>query len=463
YQRLFREAVGDSVMKYVARRRLLLAAEELAGTDESVLEIAFRYGYDSHEGFTRSFRAYMGVTPTEYRRYHLSVCPPNTKKERCAMLYSKTTGEIIRELNSLIAEAEETAADTRKNAGAIPEAAEFYSRFWDFIAARTEAMAGELRNALERIAVIAERPDEISARFRIIKAIEDTAFQASITDFEARLMISRAKPEHRATFEAICGRYDILAGNARMKSGRIAEFLQELSALIFRDMRKNAEQSIRKAAEAGRSAAESISGGPDFPYAYIADELRAISNALSSTPLEEITVSCLEEYLLRLDIIAFAADMDALRAPAHKPVLDSIAEFKKQLAATVELFALLSENIAPLPAEPEKEHGIERTAEKKYGDLVFQERILLFSLRGELQKLGDRLSEDQKAAFDTVCGRLNTAIHLAQHPEDTASGEIAGILQETCQKMAGLAEELGIYGAPIQFIAEELRRSAKHF
>ena len=72
YQRIFREAVGDSVMGYVARRRISLAAMELARTDASVLKIALKYGYDSHEGFTRSFRSHMGITPTEYRKYHLS-------------------------------------------------------------------------------------------------------------------------------------------------------------------------------------------------------------------------------------------------------------------------------------------------------------------------------------------------------------------------------------------------------
>lgn len=117
YQRMFREAVGDSVMGYVARRRMSLAAGELAGTDSTVLEIALKYGYDSHEGFTRSFKAYMGVTPTEYRKYHLSTHLQKSRKEKGIMMYSKATDEIIRELNSLIAAAMETAAETRKCAG----------------------------------------------------------------------------------------------------------------------------------------------------------------------------------------------------------------------------------------------------------------------------------------------------------------------------------------------------------
>ena len=80
YQRLFREAVGESVMRYVARRRIALAAGELAGTNRSVLEIALRYGFDSHEGFCRRFKAAMGVSPTEYRRHHSSIQPPQNRK-----------------------------------------------------------------------------------------------------------------------------------------------------------------------------------------------------------------------------------------------------------------------------------------------------------------------------------------------------------------------------------------------
>lgn len=84
YQRTFREVVGDSVMAYVTRRKLALAAEELMRTEDTVLEVALKYGYDSHEGFTRSFKAYLGVTPAEFRKYHPSVCFPRVRKEKSA-------------------------------------------------------------------------------------------------------------------------------------------------------------------------------------------------------------------------------------------------------------------------------------------------------------------------------------------------------------------------------------------
>lgn len=252
YQRLFREAVGESVMQYVARRRTALAAQELAGTDASVLEIALKYGYDSHEGFTRSFRAHMGVTPAEYRKYHLATGFPEMQKERDVMMYTKNTDEIIRELNQLIVQARETAVFTRKNQN-IPGTT-VYTEFWNYMADRAEASADILTETLEYITVIARQPDEISSRFMIVKAIEDAAFQFQLTAFQIGLTMSRARPEHRKAFEPVCRQYDDLARNAGMRVDRIAGFLGELAELIFGDMRKNALQYLQKAVESGRTA-----------------------------------------------------------------------------------------------------------------------------------------------------------------------------------------------------------------
>jgi len=68
YGRLFKDLAGDSVMEYVTKRKLSLAGMELINSNKNILEIALKYGYDSHEGFTRSFKAYMGISPKEYRK-----------------------------------------------------------------------------------------------------------------------------------------------------------------------------------------------------------------------------------------------------------------------------------------------------------------------------------------------------------------------------------------------------------
>ncbi|MCM1024852.1 MAG: AraC family transcriptional regulator [Roseburia sp.] len=158
YQRLFREVTGDSVMNYVTRRRLALAAADLAETNESILDIALKCGYDSHEAFTRSFRAHMGVSPREYRKHRLSVCPAKNRKEKYPMTYSKKIDEIIRNMNRLIVRIRDTAEYTRKNRDAAPDAAAFYSAFWDLIAADADDIADELSAIMSRITDIPQHP-----------------------------------------------------------------------------------------------------------------------------------------------------------------------------------------------------------------------------------------------------------------------------------------------------------------
>lgn len=65
----FHEYTGVSFKKYIASRKLCLAAEAIAGTDQKFLDIAVDYGYSSQEAFTRAFVKQFGRTPGQYRRY----------------------------------------------------------------------------------------------------------------------------------------------------------------------------------------------------------------------------------------------------------------------------------------------------------------------------------------------------------------------------------------------------------
>lgn len=472
YQRMFREAVGDSVMGYVTRRRISLAAVELAETETTVLEIALKYGYDSHEGFTRSFRAHMGITPTEYRKYHLFTGIFQMQKERNAMICSKAMEEMIRELNSLIVQAKETAAYTRKKVETSAETVVFYSRFWNIMAERTEAMGDKLTQNLGRITAIAQQPDEISARFLILKTMEDVAFQSDIMAFQAGLTIARARPEHREVFAAVCSRYESLARNARIKVDRTTEFMRELSELIFQDMRKRSEQIIQRAVEQGMAAARELSEDPMLPYVYIADEVRGIVEELSSMPFGEITVTCLEDYLFRLDMIALTADVDGLRIPAHRPLLKGISAFREEIGAAAEFYQSLPKDEALRPADQalaDTAHIFTKAGCGARGT----GKMLLFYLKGEIEKLGGaHLNKERKEALDRICSKTDAIFCLMGQGTDggTENGmegyivakeengvEIREMLEQIYREMIVQAEELGIYGEGIRYIAEELR------
>lgn len=66
-QRIFSAEVGESPLQYSRRVRLQRAAASLLVTSKSVLEIALESGFDSHEGFTRAFRAMFSMSPKQFR------------------------------------------------------------------------------------------------------------------------------------------------------------------------------------------------------------------------------------------------------------------------------------------------------------------------------------------------------------------------------------------------------------
>lgn len=413
-------------------------------------------------------------------------------------MYSKSAEGMVRELNSLIVQAKETAEDTRKYKGADREAAAVYAQVWEFAARRAEKMAGQLEGVLKRITSVTQKPDEISARFLIVKAVEDAAFEASVTAFQVGLMIARALPEYRSAFEPLCTRYDSLAQNARVKSGKIAGFLNELWQLILQDMRKNAKQKIGDAVEAGLAAAGKLSD-PALPYGYIAEGVREIAEAIAALSLEEVTAYSLEDALFRLDTVLFAADMDMLRAPQRRQLFDGISDFMEKLGVAVEFFRNLSGEAAGAFRETagtvgetagtigetagviektagtiEKAAGVfggaekgserKRTAGKMYSDLAEQEGILLFYLKGEIQKLGDAyLDEGQKAALNDVCGKMDRAVKMARSTTDGEEGnEITELLRGAYEEMSVVAERLGVYGGAVQYLADEVKKPLKY-
>ena len=68
FQKGFRMLCGYSVAEYIRNRRLALAGGELAATDEKVIDIAVKYGYDSPDSFTKAFTRFHGISPAMVRK-----------------------------------------------------------------------------------------------------------------------------------------------------------------------------------------------------------------------------------------------------------------------------------------------------------------------------------------------------------------------------------------------------------
>lgn len=68
YQRIFTMICGFSVGEYIRGRRLTNAGSELASTNDKIIDIALKYGYDTPEGFTRAFSKFHGSSPSAVRK-----------------------------------------------------------------------------------------------------------------------------------------------------------------------------------------------------------------------------------------------------------------------------------------------------------------------------------------------------------------------------------------------------------
>ncbi len=64
----FKALVGSTAMDYLARWRMLVAADRLATGNDNVASIAFALGYESESSFSTAFKRIMACSPTQYRR-----------------------------------------------------------------------------------------------------------------------------------------------------------------------------------------------------------------------------------------------------------------------------------------------------------------------------------------------------------------------------------------------------------
>ena len=58
----------ETTVDYLNRQRIEEACLQLAATDDSITEIAYRNGFNDLSYFIRTFKKYKGMTPGKYKR-----------------------------------------------------------------------------------------------------------------------------------------------------------------------------------------------------------------------------------------------------------------------------------------------------------------------------------------------------------------------------------------------------------
>jgi len=74
--RIFSQIMGISIVSYVRMRKLQFAFSSLQKS-KTILEVAYQYGFESHEGFTRSFKRFFGFSPKVIKDQKVDYVIPN--------------------------------------------------------------------------------------------------------------------------------------------------------------------------------------------------------------------------------------------------------------------------------------------------------------------------------------------------------------------------------------------------
>lgn len=67
FRKMFSYISGMTLSSYIRKRRLSKASFELIQTNAKIIDVAIKYGYDSADGFTRAFKEWFGVNPSEVK------------------------------------------------------------------------------------------------------------------------------------------------------------------------------------------------------------------------------------------------------------------------------------------------------------------------------------------------------------------------------------------------------------
>lgn len=65
-QKTWRYCTHTSIKEYISKRRLACSAKDILAGDTSIIDVAFKYQYNSPEVFTRAFTRMWGVAPSKF-------------------------------------------------------------------------------------------------------------------------------------------------------------------------------------------------------------------------------------------------------------------------------------------------------------------------------------------------------------------------------------------------------------
>ncbi|MCL2854752.1 MAG: helix-turn-helix domain-containing protein [Defluviitaleaceae bacterium] len=433
YQRLFRAIVGQPAMEYVKNRRLQLACREVLIGNDGILDIALKYGYDSHEGFTRAFRAYFGVSPSDYRK-------------RGKISETEVVKMLSKEVLSRIGQKAELISATLSNfaEGAEKLSAKTYEMA-EIKGVGTNIVAKELRNLAQRVRKFKdenvknlhngnvsafEMADKI---FIIIKVLDDVAFQMNLLRFFSGIETGRIAPP-KDEFEVLDLDYAKLCSKIVERKEWMIDLVYEAIDLLYTDIKQeainrleSAANAITKAVEEGKDTATSTHiaaealGERGGAFRYIAKEVSDTIPALTAVAQNYSSANNLHSVPLQhgnlafsMNICAFNASVEAARAgDVAKCVTaaDKIMKYAGVLQnAYLECEALGNEYERLIALTQQKGNRSEQDlSNKRIDDIIFQCGILSSQFALEAERINrDTIRNLAQAANEAYAKLVKT-------------------------------------------------------
>lgn len=227
FSRKFREMQGVPVMKYVLRRRLAGASEEIL-RGRSILETALDYGFASHSSFSAIFRREMGYHPSLLKMkkeiaggMRMEQNETMTKEELYRQLSEKCTGQeyITHPLSTALLLAETEAEEPVVLAGLFCD--------WYKKGAHTESLPGQLPPKVRRIVeeLPAADPKSLSDEALLVRTAERLHNMRTIEYMKADIWKKKAE-ETMPLLDAV---------NARIGKSVMTEELRGLAIKYLKD------------------------------------------------------------------------------------------------------------------------------------------------------------------------------------------------------------------------------------
>jgi len=497
---LFRAAIGEPVMDYIKKRRLALAGVELIKTDATVLDIALRCGYSSHEGFTRAFTAQFGTSPLKYRKRHSNA--EKTPEEEEIKMTNESIKKIAACTNDIARDLERIAGALKNHASPMRVEIEKTGRpacgikiaydEWANLIAKIEAAAGEIKKTAEDNESFAELYAKTE---KLMKVLDDIFFQMNLLRFMTGVERARMG-DYGIPFDPILSGLTALCETENKNKASAEKLIGEIGALSVGEIKNEAADCLRRAAgiiggavSEGEALAQKIIISADKIGSYnrgflliLNETKKSVSDArefeaginqtasncgkADASSFFEAKTNPARAEMSRLMNAAFRMNLNAFNAAVESARAGDVEE-TKSIAKGVTDFAGTMQRACKscdeLIGEFEKltgtlrfnEGGEERRFSKTIDDIVFQARCINTQLSLE----SERANRDEFRAiaheFEDALAKFSGDRDLGMIGDKTALKLYREKLQTIIEGGNETAAAAGAHGAGILYILKE--------